>query len=642
MKRIKGLSTAIKSRGSVKGASEDINLLPLATAEHLGAIKVGSGVSITTDGTLSVSGGGSSINPGNPTASVGLSAVNGTASTYMRSDAAPALDQSISPTWTGTHTYSGSILVPTPGKGDNSTKAASTAFVQSALTANPSVNGANPSAKVGTQPVNGTATTYMRSDAAPALDLSINPTWTGAHTYSSSISVPTQKAGDSSTNAASTSFVATTVQTAVSSIPKLQPATANNLGGVIIGSGITVQPNGTISVNSSEVINPANPSAKVGLSAVDGSATTYMRSDAAPTLDQSINPSWTGTHAFSGAITVPTKTAGDNATNAASTAFVTNAVQTAVASIPKMQPATATTLGGVKVGSGIQVQGDGTISVDSSETLSAANPTAKVGLSTVDGSATTYMRSDASPALDLTINPTWAGEHTFNGSVYVPTSQQSDNSTKAASTAFVTNAIANIPSYTLPLASASTLGGIKVGKGLDINGDGTLSATDGGSYVLPQASNDTLGGIKVGDGLQIDNDSGVLSTSPLVENYTVGDRGNNVRTINLEKPINIITLPIIGNTDFKLQFPVGSDLVFKQMDYFKIVVCYSNAETPTIITFASAISISFKGISNDQISIDWDSRQNESPFVIEVYNGTFANGLELDGAWFVSGHFLYD
>lgn len=41
----------------------------------------------------------------NPTATIGLTAVNGSATTAMRSDAAPALSQSISPTWTGTHTF---------------------------------------------------------------------------------------------------------------------------------------------------------------------------------------------------------------------------------------------------------------------------------------------------------------------------------------------------------------------------------------------------------------------------------------------------------------------------------------------------------------------------------------------------------
>lgn len=42
----------------------------------------------------------------NPTGTVGLSTVNGSASTYMRSDAAPPLSQAIAPTWSGAHTWS--------------------------------------------------------------------------------------------------------------------------------------------------------------------------------------------------------------------------------------------------------------------------------------------------------------------------------------------------------------------------------------------------------------------------------------------------------------------------------------------------------------------------------------------------------
>jgi hypothetical protein len=41
----------------------------------------------------------------NPTATVGLAAVNGVSAFAMRSDAAPALDQGIAPTWTGAHTF---------------------------------------------------------------------------------------------------------------------------------------------------------------------------------------------------------------------------------------------------------------------------------------------------------------------------------------------------------------------------------------------------------------------------------------------------------------------------------------------------------------------------------------------------------
>lgn len=47
----------------------------------------------------------------NPTAQVGLSAINGAAVTAMRSDAAPALDQGIIPTWTGLHTHQADIVM---------------------------------------------------------------------------------------------------------------------------------------------------------------------------------------------------------------------------------------------------------------------------------------------------------------------------------------------------------------------------------------------------------------------------------------------------------------------------------------------------------------------------------------------------
>lgn len=56
----------------------------------------------------------------------------------------------------------------------------------------------------------------------------------------------------------------------------------------------------------------ANPTASVGLTAVNGSATTAMRSDAAPALDQSIAPTWTGAHAFSNTISLTSTTAANN------------------------------------------------------------------------------------------------------------------------------------------------------------------------------------------------------------------------------------------------------------------------------------------------------------------------------------------
>lgn len=43
-----------------------------------------------------------------------------------------------------------------------------------------------------------------------------------------------------------------------------------------------------------------------------------------------------------------------------------------------------------------------------------ANPTGSTGLAIVNGSATTFMRSDASPSLSQSITPTWTALHTFN------------------------------------------------------------------------------------------------------------------------------------------------------------------------------------------------------------------------------------
>ena len=72
------------------------------------------------------------------------------------------------------------------------------------------------------------------------------------------------------------------------------------------------------------------------------------------------------------------------------------------------------------------------------------------------------------------------------------------------------DAIDEVENYELPIASASTLGGIKVGANLSIGSDGTLNAT-AGSYTLPTATNAILGGVKVGSGLSIDL-NGVLKT----------------------------------------------------------------------------------------------------------------------------------
>ncbi|MBV5334433.1 MAG: hypothetical protein JZU49_01330, partial [Sulfuricurvum sp.] len=66
-------------------------------------------------------------------------------------------------------------------------------------------------------------------------------------------------------------------------------------------------------------------------------------------------------------------------------------------------------------------------------------------------------------------------------------------------------------SYTLPVATASVLGGVKQGTNITIAADGTISASSGG-YTLPVATASVLGGVKQGTGVTIAVD-GTLSTN---------------------------------------------------------------------------------------------------------------------------------
>jgi len=137
-----------------------------------------------------------------------------------------------------------------------------------------------------------------------------------------------------------------------------------------------------------------------------------------------------------------------------------------------LPPATAGTLGGIKVGSGLSVLSDGTLSADGgggggSYTLPPATNLVLGGIKVGDGLAVT-------------------GDGTLSANAG--------------------------DGYTLPAATSGALGGIKVGGGLAVTGDGTLSANAGDGYTLLPATTSLLGGIKVGEGLAVTGE-GVLSAN---------------------------------------------------------------------------------------------------------------------------------
>lgn len=72
----------------------------LTPASNGGTVKF-----LRADGAWAIPPGTSPPVSANPSASVGLAAVNGSAATFMTSDSAPPLSQAIAPTWTGNHTF---------------------------------------------------------------------------------------------------------------------------------------------------------------------------------------------------------------------------------------------------------------------------------------------------------------------------------------------------------------------------------------------------------------------------------------------------------------------------------------------------------------------------------------------------------
>lgn len=96
--------------------------------------------------------------------------------------------------------------------------------------------------------------------------------------------------------------------------------------------------------------------------------------------------------------------------------------------------------------------------------------------------------------------------------------------------------------YTLPIASPSTLGGIRLGSGLTADVNGVVSAVS--TYTLPAATTTTRGGITVGTGLTVNN--GVLSNpnpTPYVPTIaTVGSAG-------IVKPGSTLTIAQDGTLD---------------------------------------------------------------------------------------------
>lgn len=223
-----------------------------------------------------------------------------------------------------------------------------------------------------------------------------------------------------------------------------------------------------------------------------------------------------------------------------------------------LPPATASSLGGIKVGSGLSVTGDGTLSASGggggSGTVTSVGLSMPTGFSVSGSPITSSGNFTVTTALNGIIAGTGTGFGTvsigsglsYSGGILSATggggggityelnatsavgganislvgSDSSVDSVKIASGSNITvtqtdaNTItvsANIPAPAA--ATTSTLGGVIVGDGLSVDGSGVLTNTNATPYTLPTASNTVLGGVKVGNGLSIDSGTGQLSAT---------------------------------------------------------------------------------------------------------------------------------
>jgi len=211
-----------------------------------------------------------------------------------------------------------------------------------------------------------------------------------------------------------------------------------------------------------------------------------------------------------------------------------------------LTPATSTAIGGIIVGSGLSVTVNGTLSATGAVS-SVAGRTGAVTLTTADVSGytappvtsvagrtgtVTLSTSDISGLGTLatqsgTFSGTSSGTNTGDQTISLTGDVTGSGTGSFAATLAASGATAgtytsvtvdtkgrvtsgtNPAGYSLPTATASVLGGIKIGSGLSIDGDGVVSSSS--SYTLPNATTSTLGGVIVGTGLSVS--SGTLSAN---------------------------------------------------------------------------------------------------------------------------------
>lgn len=111
-------------------------------------------------------------------------------------------------------------------------------------------------------------------------------------------------------------------------------------------------------------------------------------------------------------------------------------------------------------------------------------------------------------------------------------------------TAGVISAVPN--PYALPTATPSVLGGVKIGAGVNIT-NGVISVTTG-AFALQTATNAILGGVKIGANINAAEDGTISVTTPAANILTGSTLATNVTASSLTSLGSLLSLNVLGTT----------------------------------------------------------------------------------------------
>lgn len=143
--------------------------------------------------------------------------------------------------------------------------------------------------------------------------------------------------------------------------------------------------------------------------------------------------------------------------------------------------------------------------------------------------------------------------------------------------------------YSLPTASATVLGGVKIGSGISIDGNGVISASAG--YTLPNATTSTLGGVIVGAGLGVS--SGTVSVT---YGTTAGTacQGNDARLSDARTPTSHASTHQTGGSDaINPVIVTPASLSASQNDY--------SPGTCDIVRLSSSVAVDITGLLSPSV-----------------------------------------